>query len=240
MRTIACLLFLLPQAGELNEQLFDAARKGDAAAVQALLAKGADVNAKGRYDVTALHLAADKGHLAVVEALIRHKANLNARDTFYNSTPLSWAVQKGHADVAKALMKSGATGADTTLATAAAMGNLDLVWFILDHAKVSRPALNRARPRPRGPPWRCATCSTTRAPIPRLARRSTYPRRCCTATSAPTAAKSRNCVSHSTRAGWSSSPVRSPCTAWIRSTRNCFNPIAVAPPGSPSAPRRAT
>ena len=35
-----------PSKQELNDQLFEAVRKGDAAAVTALLDKGADVNAK--------------------------------------------------------------------------------------------------------------------------------------------------------------------------------------------------
>jgi outer membrane protein assembly factor BamB len=141
------LLALVPatqQAGPLNEQLWEAARKGDAAAVKALLDKGADVNAKARYDATALHFAADKGHLAVVEVLIRHKADLNIRDTFYSTTPLTWAVSKNHPEVVKTLLRAGATGADTALTGAAAQGNLDLAWFILDHAKLSRSALNRA------------------------------------------------------------------------------------------------
>ena len=46
----------------LNDQLWEAARKGDAASVRALLDKGADVNARFRYGATALSYAADKGH----------------------------------------------------------------------------------------------------------------------------------------------------------------------------------
>jgi outer membrane protein assembly factor BamB len=140
------LLVVFPhfQGSEVNEQLWDAARKGNAAAVKALLDKGADVNAKARYDVTALHFAADKGHLQVVELLIRHKADLNVRDTFYSTTPLSWAVSKGNTPVVKALILAGATGVDTALASAAGQGNLDLTWFILENAKLSRPALDRA------------------------------------------------------------------------------------------------
>jgi hypothetical protein len=133
-----------PLSGELSEQLWDAARKGDASAVGALIAKGVDVNAKGRYDVTALHLAADTGHLEVVRLLIRHKADLNVRDTFYSSTPISWAVSKGHPEVVKELIRAGAGGVDTALAAAAARADIDLVWFLLDLAKVGRPALNRA------------------------------------------------------------------------------------------------
>lgn len=54
---------------ELNDQLWEAARKGDAAAVAALLDKGADVNAKFRYGSTALFKAADRGNSEVVKSL---------------------------------------------------------------------------------------------------------------------------------------------------------------------------
>jgi hypothetical protein len=37
-----------------NESLWEAARSGDTAGITAALAKGADVNAKSRYDVTPL------------------------------------------------------------------------------------------------------------------------------------------------------------------------------------------
>ena len=45
------------------DQFFAAARKGDAAAVEALLKKGVDVNAKWRYDQTALFPACDRGQI---------------------------------------------------------------------------------------------------------------------------------------------------------------------------------
>ena len=57
------LALLVPQTTpmskqELNDQLFEAVRKGDAAGVTAALDKGADVNAKFRYGQTALFKAA--------------------------------------------------------------------------------------------------------------------------------------------------------------------------------------
>src|SRR5919112_2956404 len=51
----------------LNEQLYEAARKGEAAEVKALLDKGADVNAKFRYGATALFKAAERGNTEVVK-----------------------------------------------------------------------------------------------------------------------------------------------------------------------------
>ena len=68
-----------------NEALWEAARAGDTAAITAALAKGADVNAKARYDVTALIFAAGSGRLEAVKLLVARGANVNAQDTFYRA-----------------------------------------------------------------------------------------------------------------------------------------------------------
>jgi outer membrane protein assembly factor BamB len=149
MRThaVAVLLLLLPAAparADRNEELLEAARKGDAKAVEALLAKGADVNAKSAYGATALSFAADKGHLDVVRVLIKHKADLNVNDTFYNATPMTWALMRGHAGVVKALVEAGASGAGSTLRAAAGQGKADVVKAILETDKVKGEALDKA------------------------------------------------------------------------------------------------
>ena len=54
----------------LNDQLYDAVRKGDVAAVTAALDKGADVNAKFRYGATALFKAAERGHTEIAKLLL--------------------------------------------------------------------------------------------------------------------------------------------------------------------------
>src|SRR5262245_59854886 len=104
-RSISLLLLLILSSSavsqELSESLWSAARKGDAAAVKVLLAKGADVNAKAAYGATALSFASDKGRVEVVKVLLAHKAELNVKDTFYNATPLTWAISKQHGAVAK-------------------------------------------------------------------------------------------------------------------------------------------
>ena len=85
---VLLLFFLSPTARagaeDLNEELLIAARKSDALAVKALLAKGADVNAKTSYGVTALSFAADRGSLEIVKSLLEHGADVNATDTFYH------------------------------------------------------------------------------------------------------------------------------------------------------------
>src|SRR5690242_1443895 len=77
---------------ELGDQLLAAVRKSDVAGVRALLAKGADVNAKSPYGATPLFFACDRGNLEIVKLLLDRGAEVNVQDTFYNSTALSWAA----------------------------------------------------------------------------------------------------------------------------------------------------
>lgn len=114
-----------------NDELFNAARKGDAAAVKALLDRGVDVNTKFRYGATAISYASDKGHLEVVKLLIERKANVNVKDTFYGATPIIWAAQKGHAKVVEALIAAGAEGREDALQIGASAGQLELVKVVL-------------------------------------------------------------------------------------------------------------
>jgi outer membrane protein assembly factor BamB len=140
----ALLLVSPAAAGDAKEDWFNAAKKGDAEAIKALLAKGADVNARGPYGVTALALAADKGHLEVVKVLLEHKADVNAKDTFYQATPLSWAISHGHAAIIKALVQAGASGAENALVSAASSGEVAVLKAILEAGKVKEQGLTRA------------------------------------------------------------------------------------------------
>jgi outer membrane protein assembly factor BamB len=132
------------QTSNLGDDLVAAAKKGDADAVKALLAKGADVNAKNAYGATALSFAADKGHLAVVKLLLQNKADVNVQDTFYKSTPLNWAVMRKHVDIIKALVEAGATGTAAALRSAAGTGQRDVVQAILEAGKLKEEDLSKA------------------------------------------------------------------------------------------------
>lgn len=57
----AGLALLLFQAPSLDEQLLEAARTGDLPAVQALVAKGANIETQSRYGQTPLFFAARGG-----------------------------------------------------------------------------------------------------------------------------------------------------------------------------------
>jgi hypothetical protein len=83
--------------------LHRAANRGDFAAVEALLAKGADVNARGLAKQTPLHLAVTK---EIVQLLISKGAQIEARDR-RGRTPLFWAAGAGRRDVVEALLAAG-------------------------------------------------------------------------------------------------------------------------------------
>src|SRR4051812_22755044 len=82
-------------AGDLEDKLWAACRKGDVPEVERHVAAGADVNARSHYGANAMWFAAYKDHTAVARALLAHKADVNARDSVWGETPLSMAVEHG-------------------------------------------------------------------------------------------------------------------------------------------------
>lgn len=130
---------------QLNEQLYEAVRKGDAAAVRSLLDKGADVNAKFRYGATALFKAAERGHTEIVKLLLERGADAAVKDTFYNATAMTWALDKGHAEVVRALLtKSPEGAADDVLAVGASGGNVALVKAAIERGGLKPETLTAA------------------------------------------------------------------------------------------------
>ena len=84
-----------------------AAYWNDDAAVEALIAAGANVNAANRYGVTPLSQACINGNAQMVEALLKAGADAN---TFQHEgqTALMTAAKAGNADAVKALLDHGA------------------------------------------------------------------------------------------------------------------------------------
>ena len=146
------LLFIsalaLAQAPALTktDQLQDAARKGDAAAVKKLLDEGVDVNTRFRYNATALFYACDHGHVEAVKVLLDRGADMAVKDTFYGFTPLMLAMgpaqkkKPEHAEIAKLLIAKGAPGQDAALSMAIQGNDLPMATYILEQGKV--PAAN--------------------------------------------------------------------------------------------------
>ena len=125
-----------PSKQELNDQLFEAVRKGDVAAVTAALDKGADVNAKFRYGMTALFKAAERGNADVAKVLIDHGADMKVKDTFYGATAMSWALDGKHVSVVKLLLEKGAGEPDDVLMEGTREGNEELVKVAFDKGGV--------------------------------------------------------------------------------------------------------
>jgi len=143
------LVLLFPQTQTdpkqaLNDQLFEAVRKGDAAAVTAVLDKGADVNAKFRYGTTALFKAAERGNAEVTKVLLERGAELDIKDTFYGATALSWALQNDHMNVVTLLLAKGADGADDVLMTGVRGNKPEVVKLALDSGKIKPEDLTAA------------------------------------------------------------------------------------------------
>jgi hypothetical protein len=143
------LALLVPQTTqmskqELNDQLFEAVRKGDAAGVTAALDKGADVNAKFRYGATALFKAAERGHAEVAKILLDRGADVKVKDTFYQATAMTWALDGKHVGVVKLLLAKSAEGVDDVLLTGAREGNQELVKVALDQGGVKAETLTVA------------------------------------------------------------------------------------------------
>ena len=143
------LALLVPQTTqnpkqELNDQLFEAVRKGDAAGVTAALDKGADVNAKFRYGSTALFKAAERGNAEVTKILLDRGADVKVKDTFYNATAMTWALDGKHVAVVKLLLQKSADDVDDVLLNGAQESNEELVKIALDQGGVKPDTLTVA------------------------------------------------------------------------------------------------
>ena len=132
------------------DALSAAARKGDAAAVKALLDEGVDVNTKYRYGVTVLIYACDHGNLDVVKLLLDRGADVNVKDSFYGATPLALAVSPAqkkkptHIEIVKLLLAHGAGPKDEALMSAVSDSDAAMTKVILDSGGISDKTLSAA------------------------------------------------------------------------------------------------
>jgi len=145
--SLLALLFQQPTTDPkqaLNDQLYEAVRKGDVAAVTAALDRGADVNAKFRYGTTALFKAAERGHAEVAKVLIDRGADLKVKDTFYGATAISWAISGKHVGVIRLMLEKDASDIEDVLLTGTRESNAEMVQVALDRGGLKPESLTLA------------------------------------------------------------------------------------------------
>jgi len=85
----------------------DAARRGDMAALRAMLVTGTDASAAPGDGMTALHWAAERGDAAMVNLLVAAGASVSARTRIGDYTPLHLAATQGGIAAVRALLAAG-------------------------------------------------------------------------------------------------------------------------------------
>ncbi len=130
-----------PDTLQVNNLLFEAARKGCVSALDSLLKSGASLRARDRMGNNALAIAAKMGRLAFAKALLDAQGPADAdqldRANVVGSTPLIQAAQANRATVAELLIEAGAKvdavnrQGETALSVAAFNGNAELARTLL-------------------------------------------------------------------------------------------------------------
>ena len=145
MYRLACLFLAMAAAlfaWDVNQDLLDAARKGDLDTVKALVEKGATIEAKTTYGQTPLYLAAMSGHEAVVQFLLDKGAKTDVTDTFYKASILDFVLERKHYAVARLIIAKGNGNADEQLKAVAEAQQPDLVQLVLEKGKPTQPILD--------------------------------------------------------------------------------------------------
>ncbi|MEO1083323.1 MAG: PQQ-binding-like beta-propeller repeat protein [Acidobacteriota bacterium] len=137
-------------AGELDEQLIEAAQQERLDDARQLLEKGAAVDAANRYGATPLFFAVDKGHLEMVKLLLEKGASVDITDSFYNATPLGWGSFKmgdnpEMREILLLVLAKGPADAAAILPAALQAGDLELVKAAVATGKLDAAALTGAR-----------------------------------------------------------------------------------------------
>jgi Ankyrin repeats (3 copies) len=146
MMNLALILLFAAQTPEAarQEAYLDAVRKGDAAAVKAVLDQNVEVDAKFLDDRTALSFAAERGSVEIVKMLLEHGADVNAKDTSNHATAMTWALEKGHVEIIRLLLEKGATGGAEALQRGVDKDNSALVALAVDKVKPTADELSVA------------------------------------------------------------------------------------------------
>ncbi len=159
LQAIAALIVAKDQADAAavaDEPLVAAIKAGDLAAIERLVAEGADVNVRlpmlgsADDDYTPLAIAAREGHAGIVRALLRAGADPRRVIGLFGGTALHEACYFGHADVVRAMLEApGAPGVHPPeLDAQGALNGMsplhDAVWH--GHAEAARALVEAGVP----------------------------------------------------------------------------------------------
>ncbi|XP_034703760.1 serine/threonine-protein phosphatase 6 regulatory ankyrin repeat subunit A-like [Vitis riparia] len=127
---------------EQGETVLTTARRGELKSLELLLQRGASINYRDQYGLTALHVAAIKGHKDVALLLIGSGLGLECQDS-EGHAPLHLAVEGGSMETVEVLVDEGANinarskrGA-TPLYMANALGYHDIAQFLVNRGASS-------------------------------------------------------------------------------------------------------
>lgn len=138
--TVSTLLIsmLLLATPTFAVELADAARERDLATVRTLLKQGADPDARGQFDTSAIHWLVRYDEVEAVRELLENGADPNL-GSGYGVTPLSMAASNGGAALVRLLLEAGADAnakgksGESMLMTAAGAGVLGSVQALVEH-----------------------------------------------------------------------------------------------------------
>ncbi len=137
MHTARLLLVAVCLYGATNDfRLMDAVKRGDAGAVKAMLAAGADPNQASADGSTPLHWAVHEENLEITDALLKAGAKAEAASR-YRMTPLTLAAEAGNAALINRLLDAGADPngtseeGQTALMTASLNGKTDAIRALI-------------------------------------------------------------------------------------------------------------
>jgi ankyrin repeat protein len=91
----------------LDEELFEAVKKGDAEKLKEFLSKGIKTDLRDKEGFTPLHYAVINNRKDIAEILIKHGANVNTKNLL-GETPLHYSARLCLAEIAELLVSSGA------------------------------------------------------------------------------------------------------------------------------------
>jgi ankyrin repeat protein len=127
------------QPSAADQQLLDAAKKGDRDQAAKAISQGASLEARhAATHCTALQLAAQHGHVDVVRLLGNSRCDINAVVSDGGVNALHLAAEKRHLAVAQVLLEGGAMQTTTAngaapLHSAAKHGDMDMLELLIDH-----------------------------------------------------------------------------------------------------------